>query len=239
MPEVSRYSAWQVAPPPPTCVRGACRRWLVERAGSPRGDLPDRFLVDARTPVETRVSWLLRLVEQGAGRDAATFAGIAAVCERHSAAPTTPRTLGQALLEAQNALITYLPDRDGQEVFQGARFSYFARTGDCEDKAVFFASVARLLGLEADVVWIDQPGAANNHVTARVCLVHRNGSLVDDVPRPWDDTDPGRVRVTGAAVPVGCRYAWAEPTLRGALIGENPYDVLRRLGTGSPNRPNL
>jgi transglutaminase-like putative cysteine protease len=130
--------------------------------------------------------------------------------------PTTPRTLAQVLLEAQNALIAYLPDQDGQEVFQGARFSYFARTGDCEDKSVFFASVARLLGLEADVVWIDQPGAANNHVTARVCLVHRYGTLVEDAPRVWDDTDPGRVRVTGPAVPAGCRYAW--PSRRCAVL---------------------
>lgn len=237
MSAVSRYGDWQVVPRPPACGAGACRRWLVERPGAGPDDLPDRFRVDPRTPVDTRVGWILRLIEQGA--DDGALDGVASVCERHCADPGSPRSVAQTLLDVQNALVSYVPDEDGEEIFQSAQFSYFARTGDCEDKSIFFAAVARRLGLEADAVWINQKGAANNHVTARVCLVHRRGAARFDGGRPWDDPDPGRVRVVGLAPPARCSYAWAEPTLRGALVGENPYDVLRRLGTGSPSRQHL
>jgi transglutaminase-like putative cysteine protease len=239
VPLVDRYAPWQVAPAPPPCSNDACRRWLLVREGTASGELPDRFLVDPTTPVERRVAWLLQLVEEGSGRDGEALSGIARVCERYAGPGAAPRALAQRLLDAQNSLIAYVPDPGGEEVFQAPYFSYFARTGDCEDKAVFFAAVARVMGLESDVVWIDQRGAANNHVTARVCLVHRRGEAFREQARPWDDRDPGRVRVTGPRPPAGCRYAWAEPTLLGALVGENPYDVLHRIGTGDPARRNL
>jgi transglutaminase-like putative cysteine protease len=96
--------------------------------------------------------------------------------------------------------LNYRPDPPGLEIFQSAEET-IARGGDCEDLATLFVALARLVGLRAKIVWLNQQihGAALNHVYARV--------LVD---AQWLD---------------------AECSIAGARLGEAPSDAARRLKT--------
>ena len=240
------------AAPPALCGSALCKRYMLAppalgpgAAGSIGGaptDFPERFRVDPWTSVETRVRWLNALVDQGVRRDR-DFLGPIALRMRARAAAQTPRAIAQSILDGQNELVAYEQDPEGEEVFQTARWSIVGGVGDCEDKSVTFATLAILAGLDADVVWVSQPRARNNHVPGRVGLGRLDGRAVPWVDAPWDDH--GRyptVRVTVGPRAAGApdyRPVWAEPTLRFARVGEHPYDALRRLGTQNPDRANL
>ena len=93
--------------------------------------------------------------------------------------------------------VPYRADPVGQEVFQEVTET-LAHGGDCEDLAVLFVAIARSVGLEARVVWLDQQihGSALNHVFARVSVDGR-----------WLD---------------------AECSIAGALLGEPPALAAQR-----------
>jgi transglutaminase-like putative cysteine protease len=109
-----------------------------------------------------------------------------------------PRTQAANLLAFVHAAFRYRPDPGGVEVFQDVRET-IANGGDCEDLATLFVALARLLGLEARVVWLDQQihGAALNHVFAQV--------LVDG------------------------RWLDVEASIAGSELGESPAHAARRL----------
>lgn len=242
-----------MAAAPPPCRSAECRKFLLERPptgalpegfrGDARGDFPERFRVSPWTSAETRVLWLNALVDQGVRRDR-DLLGPIALDLRARAAAQTPRAIAQSILDGQNQLVAYEMDPDGEEIFQTARWSIVGGVGDCEDKSVTFATLAILAGLDADVVWVFQPDADNNHVPARVSLSLLDGRNVEELRAPWDDDGRRypKVRVLvgprAAHRPAG-RLRWAEPTLRGARVGEHPYDALRRLGAQQPGRENL
>ncbi|MFO0562420.1 MAG: transglutaminase domain-containing protein [Polyangiales bacterium] len=113
-----------------------------------------------------------------------------------------PRAAGdRARAETLLALVhklTYRADPPGEEVFQTADET-IARGGDCEDLATLFVALARLAGLRARVVWLNQQihGSALNHVFAQVFVDGR-----------WLD---------------------AESSIAGAQLGEAPGAAARRL----------
>lgn len=97
----------------------------------------------------------------------------------------TDRQIAQCLLDGLHELVQYSNDSDEAEEYNRAvttlmsspsmaRSTVTGRpkgTGDCEDMAILFTSLARALGLRSQVVWLDQPGGAFNHVAASVCDV--------------------------------------------------------------------
>lgn len=62
--------------------------------------------------------------------------------------------------------VGYKDDPEG-EWYQGPVFT-LANGGDCEDLSALFCSMCGCVGIESRIVWMDQPGAKLNHVTAQV-----------------------------------------------------------------------
>lgn len=150
-------------------------RWVIADSVSPstRVALLEQLAVDAMTAAPVRA--------------------MAVMIERNAA----------ALTRAQSALamvhrVPYRADPAGSEVFQDA-LETIAHGGDCEDLTVLFVALARSVGLEARVVWLDQQihGSALNHVFAKV--------LVDG------------------------RWLDAECSIAGARLGEAPKAAAARL----------
>ena len=131
--------------------------------------------------------------------------------------------LAQRLLEAVHDLVEYQPDPvvDLYDFFARVpetlrprrgtpRSRLTGRTqglGDCEDMSTVTVALLRAVGLRARPVWIDQPGAFQNHVAVEVFL-------------------PSTTYPSGAPV-------WAESTIEGARVGEHPVTVVERLGHGA------
>jgi len=83
----------------------------------------------------------------------------------------TAADVAAQVLRGVRARVDYLPDPAGSADFF-ARVPWILQTGadDCEGLSVLFVALARASGLAASVVWLDQPGAPQNHVSARVYL---------------------------------------------------------------------
>ena len=127
----------------------------------------------------------------------------------------------QRLMESTHDLVDYLPDPEGEEIFQPvlscvfnlmgrhtSRLTGMRRGGDdCEGLATVFVTLARLLGFRASNVWWEQEGAKLNHVAAQVC----DGGA-------WP-TNFGSPR----CIPI-------ETTIPGALPNETPYEAIARIG---------
>lgn len=173
------------------------------------------FRVPDATPVCDRVALLTRLSAEGVGyaavarladaaraRVGALYAALAAAAPDVAARPDTVPRL--YALEALRVVqsLPYVPGPAGQEWCQSA--DYTARHGgECKALSVLYAAVARRLGLRVEPVWITQTGRDLNHVAARV----RAGG----VGRPW---------------------LWADASMRGAMLGESPYEAAARLDAG-------
>lgn len=193
---------------------------VIYRGGIPyalRADAPP-FVVPAWTDEAQRLAILDQLTELGERdpvlRDRAQrLAGEALrrTRERRPGARTPDFfVLGQVILEYVQAG-GYREDRSGDENYQGPVFT-LEFSGNCNDAAVLFAALARLVGMPAETFWLTQrefDGARaaeerRDHVTAGVRL---NGHEV----------------------------CWAEGTLEGARFCENPYRALRRLRARAAN----
>jgi hypothetical protein len=147
-------------------------------------------IADSVTP-STRVALLEQLAADAT--TAAPVRAMAAMIAQDAA----------AFVRAESALalvhsIPYRADPAGAEVFQDA-LETIAYGGDCEDLAVLFVALARSVGLDARVVWLDQQihGSALNHVFAR-----------ENVDGRWLD---------------------AECSIAGARLGEAPGTAASRL----------
>lgn len=118
------------------------------------------------------VHTLAKIVYQQATARAQQFAQLAAGDPAMQAAMRSPSWFPRLLaLEALRAVqsLPYVHDPKDQEWFQSA--DYTARHGgDCKDSTVLLVSIDRLLGLEAEALWITQTGQMINHVTGRVKL---------------------------------------------------------------------
>lgn len=110
-----------------------------------------------------------------------------------------PRTLAANILAWVHEHIGYADDPPGEEWYQGPYWT-MAMGGDCEDLAVVLVALLLAAGLQARVKWQDQPGQALNHVTVLVMLP-------EGVPT----------------------WVWADPTVRGAQLGEEPHAAAQRL----------
>lgn len=150
-----------------------------------------RWVIADTVSPSTRVALLEQLAADA--MTAAPVRAMAAMIDRDAA----------AFVRAGNALamvhrVPYRADPAGSEVFQDA-IETLAYGGDCEDLAVLFVALARSIGLQARVVWLDQQihGSALNHVFARV--------LVDG------------------------RWLDAECSIAGARLGEAPGTAAKRL----------
>lgn len=107
-----------------------------------------------------------------------------------------PRERAQACLAFVQSL-RYRVDPPGTDDGANACAVLIQRVGDCKKKAILLGSMLALAGLEAVLVWKEQPGAPLDHVTVKVRL--------------------------------GGRWRWAESTVRGAQLGEDPYEAAERL----------
>jgi hypothetical protein len=101
-----------------------------------------------------------------------------------------------------------IPDPPGRERFQSVADT-IERGGDCEDKAALLVALLELdsyrsPGTGGMLRWMNlEPFASMNHVTA---LVTFDG---------------------------GTTWQWAEPSIRGAVIGEEPFAAANRTGDWS------
>lgn len=170
---------------------------------------PNRpFRIDPRTSVCDRLRILEALAAEGTQDPLVRQMAWRIEARARVAGPQLPVRRGDwwkrvLALEALAAVqsLPFRPDPGRLEWFQPA--GYTARFGgDCEDLVVLFVSLCRLLGLRAQVEWINQPGKPLNHVTSRVFL---EGGW-------W----------------------WAESSIRGAMLGESPYEAAERLGNFAP-----
>ncbi len=149
-----------------------------------------RWIIADTVAPWTRVALLEQLA-----RDATAAPTVRALTALVDAAADEHERAAQVLALVHR--VGYRADPPGAEVFQDADET-IANGGDCEDLAVLFAAIASLVGLRAQIVWLDQQihGHALNHVFARVMVDGR-----------WID---------------------AETSIAGALLGESPSDAARR-----------
>lgn len=117
---------------------------------------------------------------------------------------STPRAVAEAVLRHVQDDVRYIPDPVALEIFNSVPQTLLMG-GDCEDLATLFVSAYRSLGGRTRIVWITQAGKRLNHVTAQVSF------------DPWTVPDDQAT------------WLWAEASVRGAAVGENPYDAAARL----------
>lgn len=119
--------------------------------------------------------------------------------------PVSDRKVAQALLTYVQKDVGYREDPEG-EWYQGVKFT-LENGGDCEDMAALFVAMAACVGIRAKLVWLEQPKARLNHVTAKVYVPSSKGMIFkEEGPREWQ---------------------WAEPTIASAKIGQHPYDAAK------------
>lgn len=115
--------------------------------------------------------------------------------------------------------IGYKDDPQG-EWYQGPIYT-LTNGGDCEDLSTLFCAMCGCLGIESRVVWMDQPGAKLNHVTAQVLVS----------PKRWRSAEITRPS-SGSQ---GSSWKWAETTIESAKVGDHPYDAAKKHKTAARN----
>ena len=205
----------------------------------PLDDAPCR--IDPATPVDGRERLIESLVHEDS-RDPLVCRVARSLVQDHR---SSPRDALQALLDgmwtpvADGGLgLVYAHDPPGEDVYQHARRTIAMGKGDCKKLSIVFAAMARAVGLNAWAVWIDQPEADENHVAGLACVpksrardgAGRLGPAPADARSARDFAvlvhTPGTIECPGGQV------EWVETTIRGARVGEHPYDVLARALAG-------
>ncbi len=166
---------------------------LQHRASAP-------FRIDLSTTPAQRLRLLDALLDEAMAEPSVrALADLARA--RAGGARARPRDLARWCLALAQAA-GYRPDPPG-EWYQAPWYTV-EHGGDCEDLAVLVVALLRLSGIVARLVWIDQPEADLNHVSAEAWLD------ADDDLR-WD-------------------WRWTEPSVCGARLGEEPRDAVERTG---------
>jgi transglutaminase-like putative cysteine protease len=161
-------------------------------------------------PLTTTACERLAILEELLGeawRGSAAVARLGRALQQGRRAPR--RELAARALRLVQAL-PYVPDPAGEEWFQPVDWT-LRHGGDCEDLASALVAVAGAAGVPARLVWIDQPGQKLNHVSAQLWVLERD-PVEDGDPRPHDG------------------WAWAEASVRGAALAEDPYRAAKRTG---------
>lgn len=121
-----------------------------------------------------------------------------------------PRERARVLLEWLHERVAFRPDPNEWtegDLYQSARSTWQARRGDCDDTAPLLAAMMTAAGLRAQLVAMssERYGWQPRHVSVKVwlpcCETCRKGC--------WD-------------------WVWAEPTIRGAKLGEHPLSAAMR-----------
>jgi hypothetical protein len=190
---------------------------LIETRGGCDFDAKPYRVSDYLSP-EERVNLLTRIARSAAGHAVVCQAAQQAVRKYADVSGSrlgeslSKRKMAQALLSFVQRDVGYVPDPEG-EWYQGVRYT-LEHGGDCEDMAVLLVAMAACLGIRGKLIWLEQPRAKLNHVTAKL-YVEDGGSLFR--------------RPSGQML-----WEWAEPTIAKARIGQHPYDAAR--WHGSANR---
>lgn len=140
-----------------------------------------------------------------------------AACIATRAAGKSRFELATAALNAVQAL-PYVPDPmvDGQMTESLQRPLYtLLHGGDCEDLAQLLMAVLMILGFDVIPVWLEQEGETQNHTTMIVRVLGTTG-------------DPRLTRDLGEH-----GWNWAESTIKGARLGEHPYEAAERVRSWS------
>jgi len=167
---------------------------------------------------EDRVELLTRIAKSAAGKAVVCQAAQQAIQKYASVSgtrmgePLSKRKIAQAILTFVQNDVGYVPDPDG-EWYQGVRYT-LEHGGDCEDMAVLLVAMAACVDIRGKLIWLEQPKARLNHVTAKV-FVEDGGSFFR--------------KPSGKLL-----WEWAEPTISKAKVGQHPYDAAR--WHGSANR---
>lgn len=165
-----------------------------------------------------RLAWYDRLATEGAA-DAlvrsATWRALVPLLGR-----PVPDLL-ERLLFAVRAVAPFRPDAFDADGWRAPRVT-FVEGGDCEDLATLLVAMTRAareiyqLPVYARLVWIKQPGRALDHVTAELAA---SDEALDETPVV--------VSVDGEIAP-RAPWVWAEASVPGAALGEDPYAALVR-----------
>jgi transglutaminase-like putative cysteine protease len=160
------------------------------------------FRIDDRATPQWRVNWLQQVAATWAHLPPIKVMADSFVRQTwHLHRRRDDEFLASIILEWVHDRLRYRDDPWGREYYQGI---YWTLTygGDCEDLVVALVALMLAAGLDARVVWQEQSGAPLNHVTAQVRL----------------------------PTPKGPEWVWADPTVKGARLGEEPHDAAARLG---------
>lgn len=213
----------------------------------------DVFLIEPTTPPQRRVDILYDQLIVPASRDPAMISLsrriIAEGISLGQARRQDPVGHLQLLLDWQARNVFYQEDPTGPDGFQLELYKRPQRaisdgSDDCDGKVTVFATLAMAGGYEAVPVWIEQEGYGQNHVAGWACVPSEAAAAV---------APPGRynlIIVKPTNMPrVRGEWLWAETTLgdvrtrggivRGPIIGENPYDVVRRFRSAGVARLSL
>ncbi len=131
------------------------------------------FCVPDTTPVCARVSMMNEMARTSV-HDPSVHAFsqrvLARAREVYADAPAVPdaweRVLALEVMRAVQAL-GYVDRQGERDCYQLPSFT-IAHSGECKALSTLFVAVATGVGLESEVVWIDQEGAPKNHVVSRV-----------------------------------------------------------------------
>lgn len=188
--------------------------------------VPDELMVPNWVPPATRVN-LMNCYVRDAMRDPMVREYAFQFASRD------PENVSQSILDGQNWLLRYgLDCGDGScELLRRARLIMRDGWGDCKKKSIVTAAMMQIVGIPARVVWLHQQenGMSNNHVAVQMC---REG-----LPSA---TAPTAVKVIEPKKSLNCKgqWVWVETTLPGAIVGNDPYQELKRLGNAL-NRNSL
>ena len=145
----------------------------------------------------------------------------------------------QALLDWQAKAVRYQEDptdADGHqiELFKHAQQAVADGCDDCDGKVTVYCTMAYAAGYPSFPAWIEQEESRNNHV-AGMSLVP---SAAAEALPPAGEYECVVLLPSDAPRDARSRRVWVEATLgdvktpsgvvRGPLVGEHPFDVLRR-----------
>lgn len=141
--------------------------------------------IDDYTPASEREEILNALADEGAQMPGLRH--LARWCVIHLTLQLkrepTDLEIAQCLLDRIHQLVEYGDDTSESESYsrcsttlvpiEGAAISPITGEpkgrGDCDDLGTLFCALCRAVGISSNVIWVDQPGAAFNHVAAVVC----------------------------------------------------------------------
>lgn len=227
----------------------------LETISAPRpGPYPDVFIINPTTSREDRLTILYDGLILPASRTPSMIRLARGIVHDAIASGSVrpDDVIGQlqSVLDWQGANLPYVEDPMDEHGYQMELFKQPWRAledhgDDCEGKVTVTATLFNALGYPSVPIWLEQEEERQNHVAGQVGVPIRAAAAV----RPAGEYRVTTIRPADAPK---IRGSWLtfESTLsdvrlptgqvvRGALIGEHPYDVLRRMRAGGVVRLGL